>query len=212
MLELITQALSETLFIVFSSSIIGIIFGTPMGIMLFNTSKQGMYECKLLYYSLDFLINATRSIPYIILTILLIPVCRIIVGSSIGIYSSVIPLGLTAILLVTKIIEEALKTIPKELIETGIAIGATTWQIMWRILIPEALPNIISGLTLIIVNLVGFSAMAGTVGGGGLGDLAIRYGYQRYNLEVLIIVVVILIILVQILQLIGNIISTTLKK
>lgn len=210
--QLIVQALFETIFMVFASGLIGVVFGTPLAIMLFNSGNNGIHRHKFLYHSLSFVINATRSIPYVILTVLLIPVSRIISGSSIGMYSAVIPLGLSAILLVAKTVEEALKTIPQGLIEMGIAMGATTSQIIWKILIPEALPNIVAGLTLVMINLVGFSAMAGTVGGGGLGDLAIRYGYQRYNLEVLLIIVFILIIFVQILQFLGNTISTIAKK
>ena len=212
MADLILQALRETILMVFISSIIGIILGLPLAIILFNSSNKGMSPCKLTYNCLSLLINASRSIPYIILTVLMIPLSRIIIGSSIGVYAAVIPLGFSAILLIARIVEEALSGLPAGLIETGIAMGASKLQIFQKILFPEALPNIVAGITLVVINLVGFSAMAGAVGGGGLGDLAIRYGYQRYNLEMLVIIVLILIILVQILQTIGNVISSKLKK
>lgn len=212
MTDLILQALMETILMVLISSIIGVIFGLPLAIILFNSGNKGMSPCKITYNCLSLLINASRSIPYIILTVLMIPFSRMIVGSSIGVYAAIIPLGLSAILLMARIVEEALKSLPAGLIETGISMGASKLQVLQKILIPEALPSIVAGVTQVVINLVGFSAMAGAVGGGGLGDLAIRYGYQRYNLEVLAIIVFILIILVQILQTTGNIIAARLKK
>ncbi len=210
MSDLIIQALFETLLMVFASSLIGIVFGLPLAMVLFNYSK--MSKVKSLYHILSFLVNASRSIPYIILVVLMIPFSRIIVGSSIGVYAAIIPLGASAVLLVARIIEDAFNNVLPGLIEVGMAMGASKLQIFCKILIPEALPNIVAGVTLVVINLVGFSAMAGAVGGGGLGDLAIRYGYQRYNLEVLAIIVVILILLVQIIQIIGNKISNQLKR
>ncbi len=210
MSDLVIQALLETLLMVFASSLIGIIFGLPLAMILFNYSK--MSKGKSLYHILSFLVNASRSIPYIILVVLMIPFSRMIVGSSIGVYAAIIPLGVSAILLIARIIEDAFNNVSSGLIEVGMAMGASKLQIFCKILIPEALPNIVAGVTLVMINLVGFSAMAGAVGGGGLGDLAIRYGYQRYNLEVLAIIVVILILLVQIIQIIGNKISNQLKR
>lgn len=208
--DLIIQALIETIIMVFASSLIGVIFGLPIAIILFNYSK--MSKCSAIYHTLSFIVNATRSIPYIILIVLMIPLTRIIIGTSIGMYAAIIPLGLSAILLIARVIEDSFNTIPTGLIETGMVMGASKFQIFFRILIPEALPNIISGVTLVIINVVGFSAMAGAVGGGGLGDLAIRYGYQRYNLEILSIIVCILIFIVQLLQITGDFLSNKLKK
>ncbi len=212
MTGLMIAAIFETIFMVFMSFFVGVIIGIPLAIFLFNNSNHGLRKCIFVYNILEFLINAIRSIPYIILILLLIPVSRFLVGSSIGIYAAIIPLSISSILLITKVVEEALYNLRKGLIDVGLAMGATNAQIIWKILIPEALPNIVSGLTLIIINLVGFSAMAGVVGGGGLGDLAIRYGYQRYNLEILGIIVVILIVLVHLLQSIGNIITKATRK
>ena len=185
MSDLIIQALFETLLMVFASSLIGIVFGFPLAMILFNYDK--MSKGKLFYHILSFLVNASRSIPY----------SRMIVGSSIGVYAAIIPLGVSAILLVARIIEDAFNNVASGLIEVGVAMGASKLQIFLKILIPEALPNIVAGITLVAINLVGFSAMAGAVGGGGLGDLAIRYGYQRYDLEILAIIVLILILLVK---------------
>lgn len=210
MSDLIIQALFETLLMVFASSLIGIVFGFPLAMILFNYDK--MSKGKLFYHILSFLVNASRSIPYIILVVLMIPFSRMIVGSSIGVYAAIIPLGVSAILLVARIIEDAFNNVASGLIEVGVAMGASKLQIFLKILIPEALPNIVAGITLVAINLVGFSAMAGAVGGGGLGDLAIRYGYQRYDLEILAIIVLILILLVQIIQIIGNKISNQLKR
>ncbi|MBS0185992.1 MAG: ABC transporter permease [Proteobacteria bacterium] len=212
MTELVIGAFFETIFMVFCSILIGGIFGIPLAVLLFNSSPQGMNPCAPLYQLLCLLINAVRSIPYIILMVLLIPMSQILVGSSIGIYAAIVPLGISAILLVAKVVEDALKTVSFGLIETGLSMGATETQVIWKMLIPEALPTIVSGITFVIINLVGFSAMAGAVGGGGLGDVAIRYGYQRYNLEILGIIVLILICLVQTLQWGGNAISTYLRK
>jgi D-methionine transport system permease protein len=195
-----------------ASFIIGIILGIPLAIALYSTSNNGLKENKHIYNLLGLLVNATRSIPYIILIILLLPVSRFIVGTTIGVYAAIIPLGLSAILLIAKAVEEALKTVPTGMIEVGVAMGASHRQIIWKIIIPESMTNIVSNLTLVLINLVGFSAMAGTVGGGGLGDLAIRYGYQRYNIEIMLIIILILVVLIQLIQVTGNKISNSKRK
>lgn len=209
---LILAALGETLLMILVSGVIGVLLGVPIALFLFNHSTSGLRPSKPIYHSLELIINAIRSIPYVILIVILIPLTRILVGTSIGLYAAIVPLAISAILLIAKMVEESLKTVPHGLIEVGVSMGASNTQIMWKILIPESLPNIISGLTLVMINLVGFSAIAGTIGGGGLGDLAIRYGYQRYNLEVLVIIVLILIGLVQLIQITGNILSQQFKK
>src|SRR5262249_44040291 len=150
------------------------------------------------------IVNAFRSIPYIILIVLLIPFTRLLVGSSIGLWAAIVPLAVAGFLLIARIGEEAFLTVPKELIETGQAMGATLRQIILKILIPEATPRLVGGITTIVINLIGFSAMAGAVGGGGLGDLAIRYGYQRYELVILAVIVIILVFFVQVVQMMGD--------
>lgn len=212
MTDLILKAFGETIFMVVSSCLIGLLGGIPLAVLLFNSGPTGLSPRPTLYHSFSFLINAMRSVPYIILTILLIPLSRFIVGSSIGMYAALVPLGFSALLLIAKIVEDALRILPRGLMDTGISMGASHGQIIWKILLPEALPNIISGVTFIAISLVGFSAMAGVVGCGGLGDLAIRYGYQRYNFDVLVIIVLILIAFVQVLQLIGNMLSDYTRK
>ena len=212
MMNLVLQGFFETLIMVSASFIIGIILGMPLAITLYSTSNKGLKENKYIYNLLGLLVNATRSIPYIILIILLLPMSRFIVGTTIGVYAAIIPLGLSAILLIAKAVEEALKTVPTGMIEVGVAMGASHKQIIWKIIIPESMANIVSNLTLVLINLVGFSAMAGTVGGGGLGDLAIRYGYQRYNIEIMLIIILILIVLIQLIQVTGNKISNSKRK
>ena len=209
---LIVQAFFETIVMVPTSFSIGMIFGIPLAVMLYNSSDMGLKKNKILYLLLSFIVNAIRSVPYIILTILLLPIAKLVVGTTIGVYAAIIPLSISAILLIAKSTEEALKTVPVDVIEVGIAMGASHSQIIWKIIIPESISNIISSLTLILVNLVGFSAMAGTVGGGGLGDLAIRYGYQRNDIEVMITIIMLLIVVIQIIQYTGNKMSTIKRR
>ncbi len=212
MSELIFQSFLETLVMTFSSVLIGVIAGTPLGIILYSTAAGGLSECLWLNRLLSLVINTFRSIPYIILTVLLIPLTRVLTGSSIGTLSTLVPLGFYSTLLVARMIEDTLRNVSPGLIEVGTSMGASQWQITRKILLPECLPSLISGLTLIIVSVIGMSAMAGAVGGGGLGDLAIRYGYQRFNLEVLAIVVFILVGLVQSIQISGDQLSKKLRK
>jgi D-methionine transport system permease protein len=157
-------------------------------------------------------VNAIRSIPYIILVVLLMPVTRLIVGSSIGTLAAIIPLSLAGTLLIARMVEDSLRNVPQELVEVGLAMGASKRQIITKILLYEAMPSITAGITTVLINLIGFSAMAGTVGGGGLGDLAIRYGYQRYDLSLMGVIVVVLVILVQGIQMVGDFISRKLSK
>ena len=194
------------------STVVGLLLGLPLGILLFNSAPGGLAPCRWISYGASFLVNSARSIPYIILTVLLIPFTRLVTGSSIGTLSAVVPLGLSAALLTARVVEDALKNVSKGLIEAGVAMGATRNQIIRKILVPECLPGLVSGLTLVVVSITGFSAMAGAVGGGGLGDLAIRYGYQRFNWEVLVIVVVILVALIQLIQFGGDRLSAYFRK
>lgn len=212
MYDLILTSLCETLVMVGISSIASIAFGIPVSLLLVLTSKGNLYQHPFLNHFFNFLINATRSVPYIILTVLIMPVTRCLVGSSIGTLSAVVPLSIAGLLLVARASEEAMRQVPRGLLEVGLAAGASRLQIVKSILMPEALPGMIAGITTVIVNIIGFSAMAGAVGGGGLGDLAIRYGYQRYDLELMFMIVVILIFMVQLVQLIGNFLVRKLSK
>jgi D-methionine transport system permease protein len=212
MTDLIIKSLLETLSMVTISSIISIVLGIPLAIALTITRPGGLTPNPFLFQSTNFLVNAVRSIPYIILTVLLVPVTRFLVGTSIGTKAAIIPLSLAGLLLVARVTEDALRVVPHSLSELGLAFGARYRQIIIKILLPEALPSIISGITTVIINLIGFSAMAGAVGGGGLGDLAIRYGYQRYDLTLMTIIVILLIVMVQIVQSIGNWLTHKLTK
>lgn len=186
------------------SSIISVVLGIPLAVYLALTSETGLKSNKLIYSVCGFLVNATRSIPYIILMVLMMPVTRFLAGTTIGVWAATVPLSVAGVLLLARMVEDTLRQINHGLVEVGLASGATTTQIVKTILLPESLPMIISSITTVIVNLIGFSAMAGAVGGGGLGDLAIRYGYQRYELELLFYIVVILILMVQFVQITGN--------
>jgi D-methionine transport system permease protein len=210
--QLVLQSLIETLMMVTISMTVGTGIGIALAIVLVLTKPSGLGPHPIIFQTLGTILNAFRSIPFIILIILMIPFTRFWVGTSIGTTAATLPLTFAASLLIARLIEDALNTTPKGLIEVGKALGASNLQIIMKIQFREALPLIISGLTTISINIIGFSAMAGTVGGGGLGDLAIRYGYQRYDFTLLIFIVIILILLVQGVQMFGNHFATKLKK
>ncbi len=212
MTSLLLQSFLETILMVGISAIISIIVGIPLAISLSITAPGGLSPHPWINHVLGGCVNAVRSIPYIILVVLLMPLTRIMVGSSIGTLAAIIPLSLAGALLVTRMVEDSLRGIKHELIEVGLAMGASKRQIITKILLYEAMPSITAGITTVLINLIGFSAMAGAVGGGGLGDLAIRYGYQRYDFSLMMIIVVILIALVQCIQMIGDFISRKLSK
>lgn len=209
---LLWHGLNETLLMVAASTLIGIAIGLPVGMVLFACSPKGIRPNRTLFEGLSFFINSARSIPYIILTVLLIPLTRMCIGTSIGTIAAIFPLTLAAILLIARASEEAFLNLPRTFTEIGTSIGAAPSRIFLNILLPEALPGLIVQITTIIINLIGFSAMAGTVGGGGLGDLAVRYGYQRYDTTLMIAIVVVLIALVQIVQSVGNSVARQIRK
>jgi D-methionine transport system permease protein len=199
-----SKALLETIEMVTLASLFATLIGLPLGILLNMTRKGKLLANQPLYYLLSIVINATRSIPFIILMLAMIPLTRLIVGTSIGLYAAVVPLTFAAIPFFARVVETALNEVPAGLIEAAQAMGASPRQIIQKVLVPEAWPGIISGLTLTVVNLVGYSAMAGAIGGGGLGSLAYHYGYQRFDSVVMFSTVIILIILVQIIQSVGD--------
>lgn len=210
--QLLLDATLQTLFMVTLSTFVGIFLGIPLGVFLFSTEKFGLFENVWANRVVGFLVNAIRSTPYIILMIALIPMTRLIIGTAIGTVASTIPLSLAAVMLYCRIVEETLRGVPKGLIEATQAMGATRKQIISKVLIPESLSGLISGLTFVIISLIGFSAMAGALGGGGLGDFGITYGYQRHNMLVLFQVIVILIVMVQGVQWAGDRLSSRLRK
>lgn len=212
MTYLLLQSFLETLLMVGASALASILIGVPLAILLTMTAPKGLYPHPWINHALGGVVNAIRSIPYIILVVLLMPTTRLLVGSSIGTLAAIIPLSIAGVLLVARMVEDSLRNIQQELIEVGLAMGATKRQIITKILLYEAMPSITAGITTVLINLIGFSAMAGAVGGGGLGDLAIRYGYQRYDFNLMMIIVVILVILVQGIQMTGDYISRRLSK
>lgn len=204
MIGLLIRGTLETLYMVAASGAVAFVIGLPLGIILSVTSHSGILPNRTLNAALSLVVNVGRSVPFIILMIAIIPLTRFIVGSSIGTNAAVVPLAVAAIPFVGRVIETALREVDAGVIEAAQSMGATPMQVITRVMLPEALPGIIAGLTLTLINLIGYSAMAGTIGGGGLGDVAIRYGYQRFMLDIMITTVVILVALVQICQIVGD--------
>ncbi|WP_419419110.1 methionine ABC transporter permease [Legionella sp. D16C41] len=195
-------ASGQTLYMVVLSTLFAVILGLPLGTLLFSSAEVKPHP--MLNRFISGVINFSRSIPFIILLVALIPVTRLLVGTSIGINAAIVPLTLGATPFFARLVDNVYRNLPTGLIETGFAMGATSWQMIRLILLPEALPALIQSITVTAITLVNYSAMAGTVGGGGLGDLAIRYGYQRFNLFVMIVTVLILVVIVQLIQVGGD--------
>lgn len=206
-IKLIFVAGAQTIYMTLMSGFLSVLFGLPLGVLLYVTRKDRFLSAPRFNQILSAVVNALRSIPFIILLVALIPVTRFLVGTSIGTNAAIVPLTIGAIPFVGRIVENALNEVSFGLIEAGMSMGATPLQLVSKILIPEALPAIVNGITVTLVTLVSFSAMAGVVGGGGLGDLAIRYGYQRFDLKIMMITIIFLIVIVQIIQYIGERIS-----
>jgi D-methionine transport system permease protein len=204
MLDLFWSSFGETLLMVGVSGVLGAALGVPLGIFLHLTDIDGVKPNTALNRSVGIVVNAVRSTPFIILLVAVIPLTRFFVGSSIGTAAAIVPLTIAAAPFVARLVETALREVDRGLVEAAQAMGATTWQIVSKVLVPEAFPGIVAGITLTIVSLVGYSAMAGAIGGGGLGDLGIRYGYQRFLPEVMLVVVLILIVFVQLVQTLGD--------
>ncbi|MGB5444567.1 MAG: methionine ABC transporter permease [Psychromonas sp.] len=204
LIQLLIDALGETLTMVFASGFIGFAVGIPIGVLLHLSKKNGLLENQILNKILGVVVNIGRSIPFIILLVAIIPFTRFVVGTTIGTAAAIVPLTIGAIPFIARLVEGALLEVPSGLVEAALAMGAKPKQIIMKVLLPEALPGIINAVTITLVTLIGYSAMAGTVGGGGLGDVGIRYGYQRFDGTVMMITVVILVLLVQIIQSVGD--------
>ncbi|QRM28621.1 methionine ABC transporter permease [Microvirga sp. VF16] len=212
MINLIANSTGETLYMVAVSALLATIFGLPLGVFLATSGKGELFAAPWINRMLGVVVNATRSTPFIILVVAIIPFTRLIAGTSIGTNAAMVPLTIAATPFIARLIEGAIREVDQGLIEAARAFGATPLQIVRKVLIPEALPGIVLGLTLAVVSLLGFSAMVGAVGGGGLGDLGIRYGYQRFMPEMMLAVVVVLIVLVQAVQSIGDRLARHLNK
>jgi len=212
MINLIANSTGETLYMVAVAALIATVFGLPLDVFLATSGKGELFAAPWVNRVLGVIVNATRSTPFIILVVAIIPFTRLIAGTSIGTNAAIVPLTIAATPFIARLIEGAIREVDQGLIEAARAFGASPLQIVRKVLIPEALPGIVLGLTLAVVSLLGFSAMVGAVGGGGLGDLGIRYGYQRFMPEMMLAVVVVLIVLVQAVQSIGDRLARHLNK
>lgn len=210
--NLLLKSFGETCYMVIASTILSTLIGVPLGVILTVTRKGHILPNAAVNSILGAIVNATRSTPFIILMVAIIPLTRMIVGSSIGTTAAIVPLTISAAPFIARIIESSLLEINPGIIEAAQAMGASPMQIITKVLIPEALHSIVLGITLAVISLIGYSAMAGTLGGGGLGDLAIRYGYQRFQMDVMIATVIVLIIMVQAMQSLGDYLSKRLNK
>ena len=204
LIRMLWESFLETLIMVGLSGVIGAAFGIPLGILLNVTDSSGVHPMPVFNKILGWIINAVRSTPFIILLVAIIPLTRLIAGTSIGTAAAVVPLTISVAPFIARLVETSLREVDKGVVEAAQAMGATNLQIVTKVLLPEARPGIVAGLTISLVSLVGYSAMAGAIGGGGLGDMGIRYGYQRFMPDVMLAVVVILIVFVQLMQSLGD--------
>lgn len=212
MIDMLKVGFVETLYMIIASTCLGYLLGLPMGIVLTITDKEGIKPNALIYKILDVFSNIVRSIPFIILVVLIIPITRAIAGKSYGPTAMIVPLVIAATPFIGRMVESSLKEVDHGVIEAAQSMGASTWTIIRKVLLVEARTPLIVGATIAIGTILGYTAMAGAVGGGGLGDIAIRYGYLRYQTDIMIVTVVILVILVQLFQGIGMFLSKRLDK
>jgi len=209
---MLLEGIRDTLYMTLASTLLGYVFGLPMGIMLAVTDKEGICPNAFCYKVLDVLANIVRSIPFLILLILLIPFTRALVGRSYGSTATIVPLVIAAVPFIARMVESSIKEVDRGVIEAARSMGAGTFTIIVKVLLVEARTSLIVGSTIALGTILGYSAMAGTVGGGGLGDIAIRYGYHRYQADIMIVTVILLIILVQIFQTVGMKAASRLDK
>lgn len=202
--ELMPKPLWETLYMVAASTLFSVLLGTPLGVITAISEDRHIWPHRYLNKVLNLLINITRSMPFIILMIVVFPLSKLLVGRRIGTTAAIVPLTIAAIPFVARLVESSVKELSWGIIEAATSMGANTRQLIFKVILPETLPSIVSGITLTIINLIGYSAMAGAIGGGGLGDLAIRFGYQGFQEDVLIGTVIVLLAIVQLVQFVGN--------
>ncbi len=211
-LQMIGVGIFETIYMVLISTIIGYVIGLPLGVLLITTKSDGIHPIPALNAVFGFVINILRSVPFIILLVVIIPVTRVLVGTSLGAKAVIPALTLSAAPYIARVVESELSEVDSGVIEAAKSMGASDWQIIYKVLLPEAKPSLILGAALVLTTVVGYSCMSGFVGGGGLGDIAVRYGYYRYEALIMLIAVVFLIILVQLIQMAGNKLATKLDK
>ena len=207
MIKMFLEGTRDTLYMTLVSTFFGYVLGLPMGVLLTVTDKEGIKPNSAIYKILDVITNLLRSIPFLILLILVMPLTKLLVGKSYGSSATIVPLVIAAAPFIGRMVESSLKEVDKGVIEAAQSMGASTWTIIMKVLLPEAKTSLLVGMTIALGTILGYSAMAGTVGGGGLGDIAIRYGYHRYQTDVMVVTIIILVILVQILQGAGMMIS-----
>ena len=210
--NMIITGIWETLYMTLVSTLVGYVIGLPMGIILTVSDKDGIKPNAVLYKILDVIANIVRSVPFIILLVLLIPFTRLVVGKSYGSTATIVPLVIAAAPYIARMVESSLKEVDAGVIEAARSMGASNLRIVFKVMLVEARTSLISGATIVVGTILGYSAMAGTVGGGGLGDIAIRYGYHRWQADIMIVTVVLLVLLVQIFQTIGMLIANKLDK
>lgn len=203
-LQLLLNATGETLYMVLLAGLFTLLIGLPLGVLLFISRPGGLFPLPRLNRALGAVINLGRSLPFVVMLIALIPLTRLIVGTTLGSTAAVVPITIGAFPFFARIVEAALDEVDKGRIEAIVAMGGDIRHVIFKVLLPEALPALVAGVTLILVMLIGFSSMAGVIGGGGLGDLAIRYGYQRFNNQIMVVTVVVLVVLVQGVQSLGD--------
>jgi D-methionine transport system permease protein len=208
--ELVTalnKALGETLQMVGISAVVAVLLGIPLGVLLVSTDRGGLLQNSPVNKVLGLIVNIGRSLPFIILMIAIIPFTKLLAGTSIGASAAVVPLSVGAIPFLARLVETSVREVDGGLVEAAQAMGASTWTIVRKVLVPESLPSIVSGITTTVVTLIGYSAMAGAIGAGGLGDLAISYGYNRFETGVMITTVVVIVVVVQVIQMLGDLVS-----
>ena len=210
--DMIITGIGQTLYMTILSTVVGYVFGLPLGVMLAVFDKDGLRPNKAVYKVLDVISNIIRSIPFLILLILIIPLTRLIVGQSYGSSATVVPLVVAAIPFIGRMVESSIKEVDAGVVEAARSMGASDLRIIVKVLLLESRTSLITGATIAIGTILGYSAMAGSVGGGGLGDIAIRYGYYRYESQIMIVTVILLVVLVQVIQSIGMIIASKLDK
>lgn len=208
---LLANGVVDTMVMTSVSTLLAYVIGLPLGVVLVTSGKKGLQPCTVLHKILSGIVNIVRSVPFIILLVAIIPLTRLIVGTSLGVPGAVVPLVITAAPFVARVVEQSLTEVNGSLIEAAQSFGASNTQIVFKVLLFESLPSLIRGAALTFITLFGFSAMAGAVGAGGLGDIAIRYGYQRYQYDVMIAAVILCVILVQIIQSLGDFIARSIN-
>lgn len=205
--KMLLDGTRDTLYMVFMSTLMGYVIGLPLGILLTCSDVNGIAPHPVLYRTLDLIVNILRSVPFLILLIMLIPFTRALVGKSYGSSATIVPLTIAAAPFIARMVESSLKEVDQGVIEAAQSLGASNWTIIWKVLVAESRTSLLVGVTITLGTILGYSAMAGVVGGGGLGDIAIRYGYYRYETGIMLVTVAILVVLVQILQGIGMMLS-----